>query len=87
MVPYPVLVLVLLLGTLQQCEGQLLVNFTGTPQFKSVRLQWAELPGDGSRWRGRGGAADTVTVRFCENQIWGEHYCRSSVRQTLIRAD
>ena len=84
MVHYPVLVLVL--GTLQQCGGQQLLNFTGTPEFKSVRLQWAERPG-GSRWRGRGGAADTVTVRFCENQIWGEHYCRSSTLELeLTRA-
>jgi len=52
-----------------------IVNLTGESDFRKVTLRWQVAP-DG----------DTVTgkfkVKYCENQIWGEHYCRyEAVRQ------
>ena len=52
-----------------------IVNLSGEPDFRAVTLRWQVNP-DG----------DTVTgmfrVKYCENQIWGEHYCRyKPVRQ------
>ena len=52
-----------------------IVNLSGEPDFRKVTLRWQVDP-DG----------ETVTgmfrVKYCENQVWGEHFCRhKSVRQ------
>jgi len=52
-----------------------IINLTGEPDFRKVSLHWQVDP-----------EGDVVTgmfrVKFCENQVWGEHFCRQkTVRQ------
>ena len=52
-----------------------IVNLIGEPDFRGVTLRWGVAP-DGDTVTGR------FRVKYCENQIWGEHYCRfKPVRQ------
>ena len=46
-----------------------IINFNGTSQFKRVSLHWA-VDSDGQQPTG------LFRLKFCENQIWGEHYCQ-----------
>jgi len=46
-----------------------IVNLSGEPDFRGVTLRWQVAP-DGDTVTGR------FRVKYCENQIWGEHYCR-----------
>ena len=51
--------------------GQGIRSYRGEAEFKKVTLQWtlepsSQLQKSGSMFR----------IKFCENQIWGEHYCR-----------
>ena len=46
-----------------------IINFSGTSEFKRVSLNWA-VDNDGQEPTG------LFRLKFCENQIWGEHYCQ-----------
>ena len=46
-----------------------IINFSGSSDFKKVSLHWA-LDNDGEPPSG------LFRLKFCENQIWGEHYCQ-----------
>ena len=52
-------------------HGRTISSYRGEAEFKKVTLQWtlepsSQLQKSGSMFR----------IKFCENQIWGEHYCR-----------
>ena len=46
-----------------------IINLSGTSDFKRVSLTWA-LDNEGQQPSG------LFRLKFCENQIWGEHYCQ-----------
>lgn len=53
-----------------------LVSFKGSPDFKKVTLNWQvdsvkQLP------------STTFKIKFCENQIWGEHFCREQLIEDI----
>jgi len=53
-----------------------LVSFKGSPDFKKVTLNWQvdsvkQLP------------STTFKIKFCENQIWGEHFCREQLIEEI----
>jgi hypothetical protein len=57
-----------------RCRARM-VNLTGEPDFRGVRLKWDVVPDGGT-------VTGLFKVKYCENQIWGEHYCRyKPVRQ------
>ena len=46
-----------------------IINLSGSAAYKKVSLHWA-VDNDGEPANG------LFTLKFCENQIWGEHYCQ-----------
>ena len=46
-----------------------IVNLRGRPEYKKVSLSWGVEDEGGS-------PSGVFRLRFCENQIWGEHYCQ-----------
>ena len=63
----------LLLPLLLHSEGVAaqprIINFNGSSEFKRVSLHWA-VDNDGHQPTG------LFRLKFCENQIWGEHFCQ-----------
>ena len=53
------------LSVILHCVSTKILSFDGTPDFKTVTLNWKSDTKDPS-----------YTIKFCENQIWGEHFCR-----------
>ena len=52
-------------------SGQTISSYKGEAEFKKVTLQWTLDPSSQLQ------KSDSVfRIKFCENQIWGEHYCR-----------
>lgn len=64
------LTLVLLQTPLSKAK---VTNFTGSSSFKTVTLQWEV--NDIRKYRN----ADKYKIKFCENQIWGENFCREQL--------
>ena len=50
-------------------------NFTGSSSFKTVKLTWEVS--DNRKYRN----GDKYKIKFCENQIWGENFCREQLVQ------
>ena len=50
--------------------GQGIRSFRGEAEFKKVTLQWTLDPSSQLQ------KSSMFRIKFCENQIWGEHYCR-----------
>ena len=46
-----------------------IINLSGSAAYKKVSLHWA-VDNDGEAPTG------LFRLKFCENQIWGEHYCQ-----------
>jgi len=52
-----------------------IVNLRGVPDFRKVTLEWQVKPDQDS-------VTGMFRVKYCENQVWGEHFCRQrAVRQ------
>merc|ERR1711936_494127 len=49
--------------------GPRIVNLRGRPEYKKVSLSWGVDSGGQA-------PSGLFRLRFCENQIWGEHYCQ-----------
>jgi len=64
-----------IVGIVQVNTKPRIVNLTGEPSFRKVALRWQVEP-DGELVTG------LFDVKYCENQVWGEHFCRhKTVRQ------
>ena len=50
--------------------GQGIRSYRGKAEFKKVTLLWTLDPSSQLQ------KSSVFRIKFCENQIWGEHYCR-----------
>ena len=48
-----------------------ITDFDGNSEFKKVTLNW-QVSSDEK-------LPETFKIKFCENQIWGEHFCREQL--------
>ena len=48
-----------------------ITDFDGNSEFKKVTLNWQVSPNKQ--------VPETFKIKFCENQIWGEHFCREQI--------
>ena len=69
----PMLLLVIM--SYQASGRPRIVNLRGKPDFRKVMLNWELLDPEGEAVTG------LFRVKYCENQVWGEHLCRSKVIQ------
>ena len=51
-------------------SGQAIRSYEGEAEFKKVTLSWTLDPSTQLQ------KSSVFRIKFCENQIWGEHYCR-----------
>ena len=51
-------------------SGQGIRSYRGEAEFKKVTLSWTLDPSSQLQ------KSSGFRIKFCENQIWGEHYCR-----------
>lgn len=51
-------------------SGQGIRSYRGEAEFKKVTLLWTLDPSSQLQ------KSSVFRIKFCENQIWGEHYCR-----------